>query len=511
MQRGGAYELAGTEMMKTMRSSSPRPPSHRRLRLATALLLASAQIACVRELTPTTPPPAPALTQLPETLDVPMSTVQLLVPVAFEDLNRIIDESIPSEVASLSNIRIANGVTGSFSLSRAGSTTLLANNGRLQIIMPLRLDISGTWSTTVFGQTIGHTERASTSFVVAVDSRIAANESWEATTQSEVDFQIAETDVGIGPLRFDVRELLSDELRPYLEVLRDAIDTEMSEALDLRGRMERIWPNVLAPIEVSDDPALFIQLEPEEVQWVRPTMVDGQFTFGLGVSARVRSYLGASPTVSDTPPLPRLREVEAMSNGFHVAVPLQVSYETLTAQARAELVGSERTLESGATVRIDGVDIRGSTDARVHIACEITARKGILKSAHGTLHMMGVPRYDAETRVVRFEEVSYDLDTRNVLLRAANWAMHDDFLSGVQDALVFEVGDVLDEALRDLNESAREIVVSDQLTLHVSVAQLGIGPIFVSDRSIVVVGVADGTVAADVRLFTPPSPERAAP
>ena len=185
-------------------------------------------------------------------------------------------------------------------------------------------------------------------------------------------------------------------------------------------------------------------------------------------------------------------------------MPLQIPFTTLTEQARAELVGSERTLDSGATIRIRGVEIRGAEDGRVHIACDITARKGLLRSAEGTLHMMGVPRYNAESRVLRFEDVAYALDTRNVLLRAANWAMHDDFLAGVQAALEFEVGETLDQALVELNQGASDMIVAPELTLHVNVAHVDIGPILVSESAIVIVGLADGTVDADVRLFAAP-------
>ena len=117
---------------------------------------------------------------------------------------------------------------------------------------------------------------------------------------------------------------------------------------------------------------------------------------------------------------------------------------------------------------------------------------GILRSAEGVLHMIGVPRYDPTTRILRFEDVAYDLDTRNVLLRMANWAMHDDFLAGVQAALEFDIGDSLDSTLASVNESAANLVVSEQLTLHVQLERMDIGPVLVSDQAIVIVGLAGG-------------------
>src|SRR5690606_16547315 len=133
-------------------------------------------------------------------------------------------------------------------------------------------------------------------------------------------------------------------------------------------------------------------------------MDSGSFMFGLGVAARVRTYMGAPPTLPEIPPLPALREVTEMGNAFHLSVPMQVPFSELTAQAQAQLVGTERLLDSGATIRITSVELRGASDGRVHILCGINAHKGILRSAEGTLHMLGVPRYDPATRVLRFEE-----------------------------------------------------------------------------------------------------------
>ncbi|MCA9575872.1 MAG: DUF4403 family protein [Polyangiales bacterium] len=485
---------------------APRSPSfdgeHRSLPLVLVLLLLWAPLsACVSQLYPVPPAGASPLTQMPAEVDVETSTVQLVVPVDFQELNRLLSESLPTEIAALRNITIASGLTGSFRLARSGNSILLATQGRLQVIIPLTLDIEATVSTRVLGFPVGHTERATTSFAIRIDTALTANESWEAQSESTIDYQIANADVGIGPARFDVRRLLDGQLRPYVNSLRDILDERLGAALDLRGRMQRLWPRVLQPIQVLDSPAVYMQLQPVEVQWVRPRMDSGSFMFGLGVAARVRTYMGSPPTLPEIPPLPALREVTEMGNAFHLSVPMQVPFSELTAQARAELVGSERVLDSGATIRITSVELRGASDGRVHILCGINAHKGFLRSAEGTLHMLGVPRYDPGTRVLRFEEVAYDLDTRNVLLRMANWAMHDDFLAGVQAALEFNVGESLDSTLAAVNESAANLVVSDQLTLHVALARVDIGPILVSDDAVVIVGLADGTVTADVSLF----------
>jgi hypothetical protein len=438
---------------------------------------------------------------MPADIEVEASTVQLVVPVDFADLNRMLNESLPTELAALRNITIATGLTGSFRLARTGNVVLLATQGRLQIIMPFTLDMEATYSTRVLGFPVGHTERATSSFAIRVDTQLSADESWEAASESTIDYQIANAEMGVGPARFDIRRMLDGQLRPYVNSLRDIVDERLGAALDLRGRMERLWPRVLQPIQVMDDPALYIQLEPVEVQWVRPRMDSGSFMFGLGVAARVRSYMGSPPALAEIPALPALREVPVMGNAFHLNVPLQVPFSELTAHAQAELVGSERLLDSGATIRITSVDLRGATDGRVHILCGINAQKGILRSAEGVLHMIGVPRYDPATRILRFEEVAYDLDTRNVLLRMANWAMHDDFLAGVQAALEFDIGETLDSTLASLNESAADLEVSEQLTLHVQLERMDIGPVLVSDQAIVIVGLADGTVRADVSLF----------
>ncbi len=493
--------LHSSRLTPSLRAASAPQTSGAAILALILAFLAAPSAACVSQLAPVAPTAAMPLTQMPAEMEVEPSTVQLIVPLDFNELNRLLNESLPQEFAALQNISMGSGLTASFRLARAGNLTLLATQGRMQVILPLALNIEATWSTRVFGYPVGHTERASVQFVLAVDTRLSANESWQATSESTVDFQIAQSDVGIGPVRFDVRRLLDNQLRPYITALRDVIDQQLGESIDLRGRMQRLWPRMLQPIAVMDDPALYMQLEPVEVQWVRPRMEAGRFTFGLGVAARVRTYMGAPPEPRVAPPLPALREVETMGNGFHLFVPLQIPFVQLAAEARARLAGTERLLDSGATVRIETVDVRGAADGRVHIRCGIVARKGILHSAQGTLHMVGVPRYNPQTRVLRFEEVDYDLDTRNVLLRMASWAMHDDFLAGVQAALEFEVGENIDEAVVLINESARDLVVSDQLTLHVQVDSVGIGPILVSDDAIVIVGLAEGTVGADVSLF----------
>lgn len=473
-------------------------------RLALTSIVLAASMGCVSTLAPTAPQAATPLHEITQELDIgefESSYVALVVPVDFNQLNTLINENVPRDFATLNNIQFGNGLSASVTLGRNADVQLLALEGRLQVIVPLRLDIAATWSTRIFGRTVGHTENITVAAAVRIDTQLNTDNEWNATSESNVDFTIGTANVGIGPARVNLRELLDAQLRPYVGQISELVDQTIGESLNLRGRMEQLWPRLLRPIQLSEDPSLWIRLEPQEVQWVRPQLTGSAFTFGIGVRTRVRSYLGNPPSVPVIPPLPALTEVPTLANEFHLYVPIQLPFEELTRVARARLVGTDRLLESGATIHIESIDIRGGTDGRIHIALGITARKGILHSAHGTLHMLGTPTYDPTTRIVSCENVEYALDTRNVLLRTASYAMHDDFLAGVQDALTFEAGESIDSAIASANAGAAEIEISEMLTLAVSVDRVDIGSILISDTAMVIIGEAHGTVDADVSLF----------
>ena len=52
---------------------------------------------------------------------------------------------------------------------------------------------------------------------------------------------------------------------------------------------------------------------------------------------------------------------------------------------------------------------------------------------------MGTPAFDAVNQVISFPDLDYSVETRNILLRLANWLGHDELRDYLRGRLRFEV------------------------------------------------------------------------
>ena len=76
----------------------------------------------------------------------------------------------------------------------------------------------------------------------------------------------------------------------------------------------------------------------------------------------------------------------------------------------------------------------------------------LLGSVNGTVYLTGFPQYNETTKEVYFDKLDYVLDTRNKLLKSANWLASSFFLIKVRDACRYSIVDNLEEAKQEIKK-----------------------------------------------------------
>jgi hypothetical protein len=90
------------------------------------------------------------------------------------------------------------------------------------------------------------------------------------------------------------------------------------------------------------------------------------------------------------------------------------------------------------------------------LTVNFNARKG-RTTANGRLYIVGVPVYDAAKAELRVEELEFSVETKNILLKAADWLAHDSLLAELQQAVVFQLQDDLARATAKANAELEEL------------------------------------------------------
>jgi hypothetical protein len=65
--------------------------------------------------------------------------------------------------------------------------------------------------------------------------------------------------------------------------------------------------------------------------------------------------------------------------------------------------------------------------------------------------LSGIPNYNQITKEVYFDEMDYVLNTKNILMKSANWLMQDTILKKIQESCCYSIKSNLEEGKKSMN------------------------------------------------------------
>ena len=71
-------------------------------------------------------------------------------------------------------------------------------------------------------------------------------------------------------------------------------------------------------------------------------------------------------------------------------------------------------------------------------------------SLNGTIYLAGIPKYNAETHEIYFDQMDYVLQTKGMLTRTANWLLQGVILRKIQESCRYSIKPNLDEGKKSM-------------------------------------------------------------
>ena len=143
------------------------------------------------------------------------------------------------------------------------------------------------------------------------------------------------------------------------------------------------------------------------------------------------------------------------------------------------------------SVLIDGVQLYGSGD-RLILACQVSG------GVNGNIYMTGTPVFDEALGILRFLDLDYTVDTRNVLVRSANWMFQNNILSSLQENAFIDLSDQL-QTLRSRLKTALTRELGPNAYLEGDVATLRPRGIYPTSDGVEVHLIADGSMWLELK------------
>ena len=195
--------------------------------------------------------------------------------------------------------------------------------------------------------------------------------------------------------------------------------------------------------------------------------------------------------------LPDIRFVNTLDSGYHITVPIEVTYTTIENFAKPYVEKAHKF--KGVNTRVENLILYGSgTQLVAGLRFSIPALRG-----KGQLYLTGTPTYDATTMSISVTEFDYALTTQNLLLDIAETAGEGFFpnlRATVEEKLVFPLEDRLSTLHEKLSDTIAEHTIGSYVILRGTVDTITPDAIYLTQTGVHIPFHLQGNLACEVNL-----------
>jgi Domain of unknown function (DUF4403) len=248
------------------------------------------------------------------------------------------------------------------------------------------------------------------------------------------------------PSTYLTKGLLAPVLKKItITVINDQIDKQLSDDLQFQGKITKVAEKIREPIQLGSR-ELWLRVNPRKA-WVSQFTATGtgeanRLVTRVAIAASPDVTYGPKPKASDLPnPLP-IDVGEDIARDFSLVASGTLP---LTAASKLAAAAIKKALDDkhpeaplvGGPVRI--------YQSGERFVLAVTFLKRSDSKEVGIVYLAAKPELDKETREVRLKNVQFDLDSRRVLLKSANWLLSGVIEAAIEQFVQFPYGGVLNE------------------------------------------------------------------
>jgi hypothetical protein len=380
---------------------------------------------------------------------------------------------------------------------KLGDIRLAASGNSIQYKVPLKIWLKTALKLGTLGFDFGTIKETEFALELSFRSRINIDQNWnlESITSSDGYTWIQKPSVELAGMSVPITAIADRIIKGQLKLFANMIDEEAKPYLDIKGDIETLWKRMHDPVLVSEDPELWLKVSPLELSISSLRGDKEKLSVLMGIACKANTRMGSKPitTYSD---LPKLKLNNYTGSYFNVSVLSSLTYAKATELASAELVGQKFTFGSKGKkhITVNKIHIYPSGD-------RLVTKLEVEGSISGNIYLSGVPFFDRETEKLYLNDFDYDLDTKNKILKSANWLAHGTFAKRLSKYFEYDLSPTLTDGRLAVKEAIENRQLFDRVQLSGRLDHLYPTSIFLSKGSVNAIISGQGKLEVKVTSF----------
>jgi hypothetical protein len=143
-------------------------------------------------------------------------------------------------------------------------------------------------------------------------------------------------------------------------------------------------------------------------------------------------------------------------------------------------------------IKIEGITVFGK-GRRAYVQVVFSGR------VKGAFYLSGVPAFDPEKEELYFENLDYDIQSKNLLLKSSQWLLDETLRSTLQKKLRFQAKETLSSIRKNLDAQLNNTVYFDQIVLNGKLNTFEVQGIYLTEKAFRAVLSINGTAAIGLK------------
>lgn len=429
------------------------------------------------------PQPLPAVVREPSYISMPVS-------VSYETIKATVDKTVGNLLYNDELWENNNEDNIKVRVTKTGDIRIVGHKEYLKISLPVEVFFAGRYVACDFCPEVSK----STTFQMEADfvSRISLEPTWALTTQTESKgFSIKKDPyMSLGPVNINIRMVVETVLRRQLGDLTKLLDETVKKNVDLKKYVEQAWKELQKPILADSAYNAWIYFTPQEFVVAPLNCGRDKLTLNGALLTFIDTKLGEKP-VPKTGKLGGLTIKENLPTDFRIELPVEIDFAEATRQARQAFKDTSLALTAKKSVHIDDIEVYGKGG-------EVFVKTRLSDAVRATIYFRGKPAYDPATMDIYFQNLDYELNTQQAMLKAASWLLKSTLKKRLEKAFRYNLKEDLDGARASIKTYLDGYKYEQLLEVKGSLGTLALKGVSADENSIKAVFFADGRVAVKI-------------
>ncbi len=143
------------------------------------------------------------------------------------------------------------------------------------------------------------------------------------------------------------------------------------------------------------------------------------------------------------------------------------------------------------TITITSIDLYGQNN-------NLIIKAGLKGTISGNIYLRGRPYYDAQSQTISLKEITFDLDTENVLQRSASWLLQGTFARTLEKQLTIPVGTYIADMQKLMQERLKNNELVKGVMINGRIDEIRPDQVYLTPTALLAVVNAQGRI--DVKV-----------